>query len=98
MLIVKIRSEQGSLGKNSGCAEAPDIILNRLGKQGVKFSAEEIPVFKNDIIATDESIYKGAKRILGKKPVFVGGARETPPNHFSRFFLCCCGVSKLGRR
>src|SRR3989338_153377 len=73
MLIVKIPSEQGSLGKNSGCAEAPDIILNRLGKQNVKFNIGEIPVFENDIIATDESIYKGAKRILGKKPVFIGG-------------------------
>ncbi|MBI2530027.1 MAG: arginase family protein [Candidatus Diapherotrites archaeon] len=73
MLIVKIPSEQGSLGKNAGCAEAPDIILDRLSKQKVKFSAEEIPVFENDIIATDESIYKNAKRLLGKKPVFVGG-------------------------
>lgn len=73
MLIVKIRSEQGSLGKNSGCADAPNIILNKLGKQKVKFSAEEIPVFKNDIIATDESIYRDGKKLLSRKPIFVGG-------------------------
>jgi len=73
MLIVKIPSEQGSLGKNSGCAEAPDIILNKLSRQNVKFNIGEIPVFKSDIIATDESIYKNAKKLLGKKPVFVGG-------------------------
>ncbi len=73
MLIVKIRSEQGSLGKNSGCAEAPDVILNKLSRQNVKFSAEEIPVFRNDIIATDEGIYRNGKRLLSRKPVFVGG-------------------------
>ncbi len=73
MMLVRIASEQGSLGKNLGCAEAPDVILNRLSKQKIKFTAEEIPVFKNDIIATDEGIYKNGKKLLGRKPVFVGG-------------------------
>lgn len=52
MRVVKVKSSQGSLGKNDGCEKAPDLIFKR---------GEDVKIFKDNIEKTNENIYNFVK-------------------------------------
>jgi arginase family enzyme len=68
MLLFGVPSEQGSLGRNRGCALAPARVL-----EGKAF--ETVQVVPNNFAETDRRIFKRAEGIFcrGERALFVGG-------------------------
>jgi len=90
MKLVLVPSEQGSLGRNIGCREAPKILAKELAKAVPDFDFEpvEAKVVPADIEKTDENIFRAAKRVLGKgeKPaIFLGGDHSITYSIFRAF-------------
>jgi formiminoglutamase len=91
MKIIKIPSSQGSLGKNLGCENAPDKILdelkrlsafeNELGRK-IEFEIDEVSVDKDNIEETNKNIYEKSKEIEG---VFIGGDHSITYSLFKGF-------------
>lgn len=90
MRIVKIRSSQGSLGKNIGCELAPDLIISELNKT---FLSENYFESKNeiyDVDVVDNNIAKSSSNIIGqagrfKEAVFIGGDHSITYSIFKAF-------------
>ncbi len=80
MKIIKIPSSQGSLDKNLGCENAPEILCGELGIDG-----EEVKVISSDIETTDKNVYTKAKEVIGKKPFFIGGDHSITYSLFKAF-------------
>jgi arginase family enzyme len=75
MLLVKVSTAQGSLGKNEGCEKAPDAIFENLNKNKVKFKSAEVKIAESNLEMTNNFIYHRALNLIDKKsrPVFLGG-------------------------
>ena len=90
MDVVKIRSSQGSLGKNLGCEKAPDLIIEKFNEMFLNenyFSSEinvyDITIYESNIEKTNESILNEAKRF--DKAIFLGGDHSITYNLFNAF-------------
>jgi len=82
MKIIKIKSSQGSLGKNKGCEEAPDKIIEAmhdlyLNEDGMlpQFDVDEAEIIKDNIEETFDRITEKAKQSFEEadKVIFLGG-------------------------
>lgn len=78
MKIVKIPFSSGSLGKNEGCEEAPNLIVERLkkyelneGEKSIILDVSEVKVDKNNFDLTFENIEKE------QGDIFIGGDHST---------------------
>lgn len=88
MKLVLVPSAQGSLERNLGCEDAPKLLARELRKAVPDFDieTEEAGVIPANIEETDESIFRTAKRVLGKKPViFLGGDHSITYSIFRAF-------------
>lgn len=82
MKIVKVCSSQGSLGKNLGCENGPDKILNELKSLGLlkkKIKIGEIRINKNNIDETNINIEKA------EGDIFLGGDHSITYSLFKGF-------------
>jgi agmatinase len=79
MNIIKIKTSQGSLGKNIGCEEAPDLIIREL-----KLNSDEVKIVPGNLEETNKNIYDKAKSIKGKA-IFLGGDHSTSYSTISAF-------------
>ena len=97
MQIIKVPSSEGNLGKNSGCENAPDRIIQKIeefyanesGKE-VKldeFKIDEAKISKGNIDETNKNIYEKAKKVFNDKdfPVFLGGDHSITYSLFKAF-------------
>ena len=68
MKLIQVPTSQGSLDKNLGCEQAPQVICENKKSETVK-------VVPSNIEATDEAIYLKAKKVFSKKEtaIFIGG-------------------------
>ena len=89
MRLVKIPSSQGCLGKNLGCEEAPDKIVDCIKHFYVnedrkinEFSVEKIDVVKDNIELTNENI---SEVKFDGFPVFLGGDHSITYSLFKKF-------------
>lgn len=82
MRLIKVPSEQGSLGRNRGCRDAPDAIAKALGAE-----AEAVEVVENNIEETDKAICSRAKELFeaGEQCIFLGGDHSITYSIFSAF-------------
>ncbi len=73
IVLVKVKSEQGSLNKNKGTALAPEILLKKIAIP--EHAKAEIPIAESNIEENDKSIFENARRQMIRKrfPVFIGG-------------------------
>ena len=92
MDIIKIRSSQGSLGKNLGCEKAPDLIIGKFNEIFLNenyFSSEvnvyDVKIYDSNIEKTNESILNEAKKF--DKAIFLGGDHSITYNIFKAFSL-----------
>ncbi len=77
MKIVKVKSSQGSLGKNIGCENGPDSILKELRNKN--FQILKVKVNPNNIDETNKNIEKASG------DVFLGGDHSITYSLFKRF-------------
>ena len=89
MRLVKIPSSQGCLGKNIGCEEAPDKIIDCIkhfyvseDKNAIEFSVDKTDVVKDNIEMTNENI---SKMGFSNFPVFLGGDHSITYPLFKKF-------------
>jgi len=90
MDIIKIRSSQGSLGKNLGCEKAPDLVIEKFNEMFLNenyFSSEVnvygVKIYDSNIEKTNESILNEAKKF--DKAIFLGGDHSITYNIFKAF-------------
>ncbi len=90
MLLIKIPSSLGSLGKNTGCEKAPDKIIETLkefysnedGKE-VSYNIIEVEVHNNNIEKTNEDIYEKTKNL--ENGIILGGDHSITYSCFKAF-------------
>lgn len=92
MILIKVKSSQGCLGKNLGCELAPDKIIEQLKEiyltedfKEINFRVSEVDIDKTNIEKTNENIRNKAKEVLDKFPVFIGGDHSVSYPIFQAF-------------
>jgi len=85
MIIVKIPSSMGALGKNQESRKAPDVIVGKLKGNGKKLKVEEAEVIPFNVEETNKNIYATAKKLMNDNCVFLGGDHSITYSLFKAF-------------
>jgi arginase family enzyme len=92
MLIVKVPSNTGALNRNKGTENAPDAVVSMLKSDMVNeqgqlpvFQLESVDVDAGNIERTHEIIYRTAKSLADRLPLFLGGDHSLTYSTFRAF-------------
>lgn len=90
MDIIKVKSSQGSLGKNLGCEEAPELVLEFYNKLILNESfsdtianVHDLKIFNGNLEKTNQAIFDEASRY--DKAFFLGGDHSITYSIFKAF-------------
>ncbi len=97
MKIIKIKSSQGCLGKNKGCEEAPNVIVEKLkdfylSEEGLlpRFDIDEVEIVESNLEETFRNIENKAKEVFKEsdKAIFLGGDHSISYATIKAFSQC----------